>query len=77
MKNKLLKNFSGARDTQFYESFNREFFKKVVKPADELKLFQRLGILSEFDDVEKKVNIINQHVDNFMVVTLTGPVIAN
>ena len=77
MKNKLLENFSDAKDTKFLESFNREFFKKVVKPADELKLFQRLGILSDFDDVEKTVNIINQHVDNFMVVTLTGPVIAN
>ena len=77
MKNKLLEDLSVARDVDFYKSFNREFFKKVVKPADELKLFQRLGILSEFDDVEKKVDIINQHVDNFMVITLTGPVIAN
>ena len=77
MKNKLLENFSDAQDTKFLESFNREFFKKVVKPADELKLFQSLGILSEFDDIEKKVDIINQHVDNFMIITLTGPVIAN
>jgi|ETNvirnome_2_300_1030623.scaffolds.fasta_scaffold14965_4 hypothetical protein len=77
MKNKLLEDLSVARDVDFYKSFNREFFKKVVKPADELKLFERLGLLSDLDDIEEKVDIINQHVDNFMVITLTGPVIAN
>lgn len=77
MKNKLPKNFSGANDIEFYKSFNREFFKKAVMPADELKLFHRLGILSDYNNVKEKVTSINQHVDNFMVIMLTGPVIAN
>lgn len=76
-KKEFLKAVKSVTDINFYEILQSNFQKKVVEEHEELSLLARLGILQYNRETTRRVNALTNHVQNFLIVGETGPIILN